>query len=223
MAKSILPWLDEHYYKGYSFTKPEYEPSDKPDEYHSGDYILFDDKKFEETYCTVWTSGNEAGNLKDYKMSGEKTFFQSAYQATVAVSADLHKNGGEVIPAFGGFLDAGFNHYHHGIPSPWLEFHFKDDSATFVSTFYSNYPAGDYDITPVSTLAKQLPGMDYMTFCPDKGCVLALSSPGISGDGFTLYGMIQHLNDHHKWTRDEIADWVETLDCDINFKTKEIA
>lgn len=33
--------------------------------------------------------------------------------------------------------------------------------------------------------------------------------------------LIMHLNDSHKWTREQIADWLETLDVDLSFKTKE--
>lgn len=29
------------------------------------------------------------------------------------------------------------------------------------------------------------------------------------------------LNDYHKWTREEIADWLDTLDVDLTFKVKE--
>lgn len=31
----------------------------------------------------------------------------------------------------------------------------------------------------------------------------------------SLYGIIQHLNDFHQWTREHIADWLETLDLDL--------
>lgn len=30
-----------------------------------------------------------------------------------------------------------------------------------------------------------------------------------------------HLNDVHKWTREEIADWLDTLDCDLSFAPPE--
>lgn len=33
-----------------------------------------------------------------------------------------------------------------------------------------------------------------------------------------LEKIIIDLNDHHKWTLNQIADWIETLDIDINFK-----
>lgn len=38
---------------------------------------------------------------------------------------------------------------------------------------------------------------------------------------YSLYDCIIHLNDSHKWSRDQIADWLETLDIDITFKVKE--
>lgn len=33
--------------------------------------------------------------------------------------------------------------------------------------------------------------------------------------------VIISLNDHHGWTREQIADWLETLDIDLTFKTPE--
>jgi hypothetical protein len=36
-----------------------------------------------------------------------------------------------------------------------------------------------------------------------------------------LTSVIQHLNDGHKYTREEIADWLETLDVDIQLQPKE--
>ena len=34
----------------------------------------------------------------------------------------------------------------------------------------------------------------------------------------TLDRMIIHLNDEHKWTREEVADWLESLDIDLGMK-----
>ena len=36
----------------------------------------------------------------------------------------------------------------------------------------------------------------------------------------TLAKLIPHLNDHHKWTREAIADWLDTLDVDLTVKPK---
>lgn len=46
--------------------------------------------------------------------------------------------------------------------------------------------------------------------CPVFGCV------DKRGDGillFTLEQVLIHLNDHHRWSRERIADWVERLDA----------
>lgn len=37
----------------------------------------------------------------------------------------------------------------------------------------------------------------------------------------TLNGIIQHLNDGHKWTRNAIADWLESTDLNIEFREQE--
>lgn len=37
------------------------------------------------------------------------------------------------------------------------------------------------------------------------------------GHSGTISYMIQHLNDHSQWTREQIADWLETLDADLTF------
>jgi hypothetical protein len=36
----------------------------------------------------------------------------------------------------------------------------------------------------------------------------------------SLMNLIQHLNDTHKWTREAIADWLESLDEDLSFGEK---
>jgi hypothetical protein len=36
-----------------------------------------------------------------------------------------------------------------------------------------------------------------------------------------LQQTIIHINDHHKWTREAIAEWLETLDHDLTFKTPD--
>lgn len=36
-----------------------------------------------------------------------------------------------------------------------------------------------------------------------------------------LLYLIVHLNDHHKWTREQIADWVESQDLDLRFEVND--
>src|ERR1044072_683200 len=52
----------------------------------------------------------------------------------------------------------------------------------------------------------ELPGVKEMVTHP------------LSKQKMTLERAIISLNDQHKWTREQIADWLETLDIDITFK-----
>lgn len=66
----------------------------------------------------------------------------------------------------------------------------------------------------VSDLAKALPGVNTKVKCPacnKKGTVSEFSER-------TVWGQVQHLNDNHKWSRNAIADWTESLDVDLEFK-----
>jgi hypothetical protein len=51
--------------------------------------------------------------------------------------------------------------------------------------------------------------------CPEKNCWKSdlLAEP--------LWTTIVHLNDQHKWSREEIADWLETLDHDLRLTPVE--
>lgn len=49
--------------------------------------------------------------------------------------------------------------------------------------------------------------------CPVKTCKAT--------DIEFLQDTIIHLNDHHKWKRERVAEWLETLDHDLTFKTPE--
>lgn len=42
----------------------------------------------------------------------------------------------------------------------------------------------------------------------------------VNGNTYTLETVIISLNDQHKWTREEIADWLDTLDIDLTFKVE---
>lgn len=42
-----------------------------------------------------------------------------------------------------------------------------------------------------------------------------------TGENKSLRAVIMTLNDHCGWTREQIADWLETLDIDISMKPKE--
>lgn len=59
----------------------------------------------------------------------------------------------------------------------------------------------------VNELAKLCPAIKTTnTTCPD------------CKQGGTIANLIPHINDHHKWSREKIADWLETLDVDLTLK-----
>jgi hypothetical protein len=57
-----------------------------------------------------------------------------------------------------------------------------------------------------SDFAMLLPGVDQMVKHP------------LTGEENVLYYIIIDLNDGQKWSRDQIADWIESLDTDVRFK-----
>lgn len=48
----------------------------------------------------------------------------------------------------------------------------------------------------------------HITDCPTSDC---------SKKSYPVAGIITHLNDKHDWSRNEIADWLETLPIDLTF------
>lgn len=64
--------------------------------------------------------------------------------------------------------------------------------------------------TVTTALEELLPGLMTYVQCPDKNCP---KSPE------PIMSLVQHLNDTHRWTREQIADWLESLDVDLTFPT----
>lgn len=54
----------------------------------------------------------------------------------------------------------------------------------------------------------------YGVLCPVTGCPDA--RPEVAQNS-SVEHLIPHLNDRHEWTREAIADWLETLDLDLKF------
>src|SRR5687767_2322560 len=78
------------------------------------------------------------------------------------------------------------------------------------SEYISHYPnVKDNSGQQLSSLSSALPGMFQMEKHP------------VTGKEGDLRNIIMDLNDHYKWTRDEVADWIETLDNIPVFETKE--
>lgn len=72
-------------------------------------------------------------------------------------------------------------------------------------------PGADVASIVQRNLKKLFPALSETVKCP-RCATLDMS---ISR---TLDRMIIHLNDEHKWTREQVADWLESLDIDLGMK-----
>ena len=67
-------------------------------------------------------------------------------------------------------------------------------------------PSGNEESVYLAKRSYDLPGIREIVHHP------------VTGRDHELKYVIMDLNDHYRWTREQIADWLETLDVDINFK-----
>lgn len=59
-----------------------------------------------------------------------------------------------------------------------------------------------------SHLAKFLPGVDEVVIHP------------VTKEKDTVFNIVINLNDCYKWPREDVADWLDSLDADLEFKTE---
>lgn len=89
----------------------------------------------------------------------------------------------------------------------WVEDCWDDFSInTYNSELKSNSGLGN--VVP-KTLKSLLPGLSERTTCPQ--CQHA----------GTVEWAVMHLNDSHRLTREDIADWLDSLDINLSFNVKE--
>lgn len=75
-----------------------------------------------------------------------------------------------------------------------------------VETYSPDYVAGHQ---VAATLRELLPGLREISACPVPGCI----------DRDSIESTVVHLNDRHRWTREQIADWLDALPVDLSFPT----
>jgi hypothetical protein len=88
-----------------------------------------------------------------------------------------------------------------------------------LAMFSNGSPAEKYAHTyagtdQFSTLASKLPAVDQMVKHPSLGDPLSYVGKLLKckdNREMPLQAMVIHLNDHHKWTRERIADWIDDL------------
>lgn len=91
--------------------------------------------------------------------------------------------------------------------NPWLDkrsaLHPLDKNVKRWYSAYSNLfdlILSDINSKSVSTMSQRLPGVQQLAWCPCP-CGVRMS----------VWRVVQHLNDSVKWTRNEIADWLDDL------------
>lgn len=71
----------------------------------------------------------------------------------------------------------------------------------------------DTEESVLGALVTLLPNLGVSVKCPCPDCEdLAPDQPVV-----LLYYVVTALNDRYEWSRERIADWLETLDVDLSF------
>ena len=73
-------------------------------------------------------------------------------------------------------------------------------------------PAPDYDAMVRVTLREMFPQLVEPIACPS---CQSTQSQHLPGPPTLTEIMVDHLNDQHGWTREQIADWLDTLPPDL--------
>lgn len=79
------------------------------------------------------------------------------------------------------------------------------------------------------TLLQAVPGLAAAKgSCPackkpqvETGALAAGFVTSWCGDHISAMDLVVHLNDYHEWSREQIADWLETKDWDLSFQQTE--
>jgi hypothetical protein len=85
----------------------------------------------------------------------------------------------------------------------------------------ANKDVGDA-LQPQSKLLRRFPALNQRIHrCP--GCNPGADDTHDAPSWYDrlVWDLIQHLNDFHKWTREEIADWLESTDLDLTLKGED--
>lgn len=77
----------------------------------------------------------------------------------------------------------------------------------------------DFKMLPDESLQKSLPSKEDRRVRELPGVNEMVKNP-VTGDKMTLMRVIIYLNDNERWTREQIADWLDTLDIDLRFKSE---
>lgn len=106
-----------------------------------------------------------------------------------------------------------------------------------IQTTPAPFPPTPSGQTVVNTLRSYIPGVDTVVKCPATvawSCTPCSVANMVCKHGqnephractreHPIHGMVQHLNDSaHRWSREQIADWLEALDVDLSFQDEPV-
>lgn len=77
----------------------------------------------------------------------------------------------------------------------------------------------DQELAVVRNLRALIPALYVEVSNPVRGCGHYRKRDRNDADErrVRVHYLVAHLNDRHQWTREEIADWLDTLDLDLSF------
>lgn len=102
---------------------------------------------------------------------------------------------------------------HQQISSTW------DTSSTSIGEYQKAFQemlwkVGHYQVAPVwDEMKNQMPELNQMVRCPGHSSECWWAS--------SVWSMVQHLNDSHRWSREKIADWLEESGNNPEFPTPD--
>lgn len=71
-----------------------------------------------------------------------------------------------------------------------------------------------YPVTAAKELERVVPALGEPTLCPEPGC----GNHEPAAPMQPIASVIVELNDRHLWTREQIADWLDTLPYDLTIQ-----
>lgn len=118
---------------------------------------------------------------------------------------------------------------HHSYPKPKPDWLYKDHYGPHTKAPAPEPPqpksqppqvSGDKVIAAMGSV---VPDIGKLVTCPSKAVDSKFPNMGTDcGVSKSLSELIIHLNDTHRWTREAIADWLESTDLDLEFRRREV-
>jgi hypothetical protein len=167
-------------------------------------------------------------NLEDehmLRLDGEILAYEQVFHFKMPVSYDAWHDVPETVMAeFKYLMLKELYTIYPQFSHMWTQIRYNWESMTGFSHEYQNagFKPGDWLKTGVKSPLKQPfePSQEDRRVTQLPGLNEIVKHP-VTSKKTQLKHAIISLNDSHRWSREKIADWLETLDIDLSFKTEE--